>query len=782
MAGPDPNARIETALDGLRGRIRRRFLVHGLGWLLAAVALLLLAHFALDRLLDLPTALRVLALVALAVYLGFAIRRRLLYPMSRRLGTDDLALLVERVHPELHQSLISAVQLDAARARGDSPGLITVVQDQAAADIAQIDVGDTLRAERTRRVWAFAGGFAAIWFVVVLLAPQSYGVWVQRLFGSSISYPRETFLTLEIPADQGNYAVTTAEDGSLRVKLARGGELPVNVDAEGTVPKIVELRDARGRRWPMSRRGASHFRHVFRRVLEPLTFYAVGGDDPGTPSVRVEILVPPAITDLNVEVEAPAYTGRETTKREGGLVEALPGSKITLRFRATTPLETASIQLQEAGTKIDASLDETPRENEGSDVETPVWIARFAMPEKTDRYRISLLGLNGLKELSKTLYSLVPTPDRKPSVQLFSPGASLEALTKGASFPLRFVAKDDYGLTRISLKTRIGKEELRDVVVFDSSRASKEDKPGEGTGDGNTGGDRKTGTDAQQEYVHVALSSPAQLLEGSQRELQEGERISLELVSVDNRQPEAQEGRRAQFKIDILDPEELLRRLQSKLRGTRGTVERGLKVQREQRMRLEAFAAQIDDGAIDQSRRRLGLSAAEAGQQRVRGFLSQIRSDLRATLDAHLFNKLDASPAVQDVIREYLAWYKARPRVPASDPGFWAELAKARESGKIGKLDVVGRLGDMFKIAHDLIEGEVNTALRGLASASTADGDDAFRKSIAKVEESQKAIVAGLELLLRKLEDWNDYQDVIRMVRRIRDAERDLMERVRNKR
>ncbi|MCH8848590.1 MAG: dihydrodipicolinate synthase family protein [Chloroflexi bacterium] len=65
----------------------------------------------------------------------------------------------------------------------------------------------------------------------------------------------------------------------------------------------------------MGRRGTQRFRHRFRRTLQSFKFQAIGGDDPGTRWVHVEILSPPTALDLRVAIEPPAYTGLPLIKR-----------------------------------------------------------------------------------------------------------------------------------------------------------------------------------------------------------------------------------------------------------------------------------------------------------------------------------------------------------------------------------------------------------------------------------------------------------------------------------
>jgi hypothetical protein len=98
----------------------------------------------------LPGAVRILLIVAGLVYLGFGLRRRLLYPLGIRFEDRDIALWVERNHPELHQELISAVQLGSGPLPKDaSPQLAQHLIDQVADKLGKLRFDNMLRPERT---------------------------------------------------------------------------------------------------------------------------------------------------------------------------------------------------------------------------------------------------------------------------------------------------------------------------------------------------------------------------------------------------------------------------------------------------------------------------------------------------------------------------------------------------------------------------------------------------------------------------------------------------------
>jgi hypothetical protein len=102
---------IEKKLSQLRGHIRLMFLSWGLAKLLIWAGGLTLWLYYTDRILKLPGGMRLGFLVLAIVILVVIAIRNLVYPLSRTLSDEDLALLVEREYPLLNDRLITSLQL-----------------------------------------------------------------------------------------------------------------------------------------------------------------------------------------------------------------------------------------------------------------------------------------------------------------------------------------------------------------------------------------------------------------------------------------------------------------------------------------------------------------------------------------------------------------------------------------------------------------------------------------------------------------------------------------------
>ena len=68
-------------------------------------------------------------------------------------------------------------------------------------------------------------------------------------------------------------------------------------------------------------------------------------------------------------------------------------------------------------------------------------------------------------------------------------------------------------------------------------------------------------------------------------------------------------------------------------------------------------------------------------------------------------------------------------------------------------------------------------AVRLLARAQVARGDADLQQTIAAAVEVQANIVASLQKLLGRLDEWNDFQDLVQEARALREKQRDVQNR-----
>src|SRR5688500_1349063 len=165
---PEPKRSL-AVLALLRNRLRS-FSVWGgalaAGWF---IVIALASSFVVDWSLVLPVPVRLVALVAGIGFLTHVLGSRILGPLSRRMPDTDLAKLMEASHPELRQSIISAIELSregSEAALHVSPSMIASVIREAEADAERVDHRRVVDSAPLRRRSVFLG--AAVLLLLAL--------------------------------------------------------------------------------------------------------------------------------------------------------------------------------------------------------------------------------------------------------------------------------------------------------------------------------------------------------------------------------------------------------------------------------------------------------------------------------------------------------------------------------------------------------------------------------------------------------------------------------------
>jgi len=92
-----PELRAITAgLAATRSRLRRLFATYGVTCLVVGALAVLVTAFLLDRFLNLPRPVRAIELLIALAAFGYGVYRFLIYPLSRPVRLEDMALAVEK--------------------------------------------------------------------------------------------------------------------------------------------------------------------------------------------------------------------------------------------------------------------------------------------------------------------------------------------------------------------------------------------------------------------------------------------------------------------------------------------------------------------------------------------------------------------------------------------------------------------------------------------------------------------------------------------------------------
>ena len=179
-------------------------------------------------------------------------------------------------------------------------------------------------------------------------------------------------------------------------------------------------------------------------VQQSFGFRAAGGDDDTMPWHWVEVIEPPRLESLAIEVHPPAYTGLPAASAERHL-EVLAGTGIEINGTTSKPIQGARI-LQDGVEPIAATItaDAAGNQRRAFHIAPDRWIAA-----KTGPYRLELIDDDGVAGVVGQ-WNLRVEPDSPPSVSWQQPADDLFVLPR-AVVPLAVLVKDNLAIQQVNL-------------------------------------------------------------------------------------------------------------------------------------------------------------------------------------------------------------------------------------------------------------------------------------------------------------------------------------------
>jgi hypothetical protein len=237
----------------------------------------------------------------------------------------------------------------------------------------------------------------------------------------------------------------------------------VLIDRRGALPGDVEIQ---------VRRSAAHGPAVERRrvevaadravfhlenVTQSFEYRARGGDDDTMPWLAVSVVNPPKITDLQVIVRPPAYTGLPPVS-EGPHVSALVGSQLEVRGKIDQPIQALSMTSAANNHLPTAALTGNGREFRLPSKDA-VWTV-----DRSETFDFELTAEDGLTVKSDARIDVHALEDHAPSIVWLSPEEHT-VLTPRAIVEIRCTVNDDLAVQRVDLRyLQTGKNDEEQTV------------------------------------------------------------------------------------------------------------------------------------------------------------------------------------------------------------------------------------------------------------------------------------------------------------------------------
>jgi hypothetical protein len=396
----DRSARAATALAG------------------AGLALLaLLAAASLDYWLTLPAKVR-WAGFAIVAGLVVAGALRLVGLLRRPTTLKQAALAVEQRRPDAGCEVSTAAEYLTGERQATQDyerELAAALQQRAAEAVSRNPVNFTRRLLAP----ALGAGAALVLLAVFAVSFPAAGTALKR---TAAPWSKAAFSRIEVKP--GNTEVAVGKPFELAA--AFHGRLPASA--------TLQFRGEGQSAWTdVALTGATNgtFRHTLPAVSASFA-YRVTGSDAVSDEFTVTAFVPPAVKDLRVKLEPPAYTRLPVTEQAAADIAIVRGTKATFRVAPNVDLSKARLAF------TNGTVTELKRDPQG------LWTAEVPVT-KDNEFRFELFDAKGRKGGDELAHRLTAIPDAAPKVDFELPGGDIRAAATNR-VPLKLAASDDFGL------------------------------------------------------------------------------------------------------------------------------------------------------------------------------------------------------------------------------------------------------------------------------------------------------------------------------------------------
>lgn len=438
-------------------RWKRLVILKAGGLMIAAPLGYLWLVFLLDNVLHLSTAGRMIALLIFFGGVVWMIARLAAHWRQLHFSEDQVALAIEHRTPgRMENRLINSIQL--ARQTQDDVS-VAVVQENYR-HLQQIHWQQAARSAPAVIHMTLAAFLVVIGLLFWTLQHDRFSNAATRIF-LPFSHVTPLYRT-RLAVEPGDVTAKPGDDVTIRIRVS--GQIP---------PKIAVLKNTQDERTSDEMavpRATATLSYTFKAVNQSI-IYAVRGGDYVSPYYTIEIPIFSELKQLSVVFHYPAYTRLPDRKQEsaGGDLEALYGTRATLRFSLSQPALEAALRLEKPGLPASAARPTITPQVSAAAVGTDPPAPAPSQPLKRIRAtefegEIAFKDITGYKleawqagrspALSKT-YEVRVVADRAPELQLAGIDERTEVMTDSL-LPLTVVAHDDFGLADVALFCRRG--------------------------------------------------------------------------------------------------------------------------------------------------------------------------------------------------------------------------------------------------------------------------------------------------------------------------------------
>ena len=411
----------------------------------AIVATMWLSLFALDNLLNLPTSLRFpFAIIGLVITVGCFFK----YAVGalRERSSDELtALKLEEQFGIKDNVLINTMQFEDMGYSEDQKAFVNATADAAITGWNHVPLRELLQVGRLTK-WSIA-------IVVLLVSWIAYSIAAPDYLESAFNRYAFSFADAP-PAAASKLVMTPAED----VTIAEYANLDISLDVseftkgkELVIYPSIKYKEGVGVFESQSVDGAevkmrpvvdnpNLYQYTFETVRRSFSFRIFVGS---TYTHNVQVTVNPAakIIESTFTITPPAYVAMPARTQSGppNPVKCLPATELGVRIKVDQAIESlrwewpaGKIVFQDAGDRV--------------------WNAQVDVGDSGGNYDL-IAVVKDMPDIVLSSGSVLMVTDRKPEVRYVDTEMS-HVVVPGATLPLKFEGKDDYGMKDMKLTFR----------------------------------------------------------------------------------------------------------------------------------------------------------------------------------------------------------------------------------------------------------------------------------------------------------------------------------------
>ena len=449
---------IEHQLGRARARIKYTDLITACLTLLTAAVLLLLVEVVLDHVFGLPVLVRqIILVVGLTGGLVFAFLK-ILPPLLLSVNSLYAAKTIEGADPKIKNSLINYLELRAGEGQV-SKRVLNALETRAVKDLTSIEIDQVVNQHRAMQTAYALCGVIVAFCLYAAFTPKSILDSTKRAFLADVVRPTNTKLVNIKPGANAELS-----------RVVAGSHVAFSVDVQGVRPEKVKLHySADGgnffavKEFEEGKNYYDPWALTLSNVQQSLIYYITAND---AESLRYNLTVIPApmVTSVAVDLEFPKYTGiPPRTNVEGGNVEAIVGSIITVHAKTNEPARLATLNLT-TGAPAPMTVSETDAHE---------LTGKFKV-DKTGTYTINFRTTGGQLNPNPVVYDILALPDNQPSARFLRPEQPSVQVPANVPVDLVMTGNDDHGVKDATLHVALGDDEIVSKNVLDGRPPARE--------------------------------------------------------------------------------------------------------------------------------------------------------------------------------------------------------------------------------------------------------------------------------------------------------------------